>query len=135
MRFKGIKHLSVLVALIVTVGLLLPTQAQAQYRENGDDLALLFCSLVQANDTHNFRNQLRELRLRIRDIYSRIRCNNQSMIQFAATSNSYEIGRFIAHSVLPEDLRSSGDLNWVQQLNDDHPIADVVIERTNIKSQ
>lgn len=132
----GMKHFRVLVIAFALTGLLnTPAVAQTSFRSYGDELALLFCSYVRANDSTAFRNKLRELRLRIRDIYPRIRCNGESMIQFAAHSQSHDIGRFIAHSVLIEDLNDVGDLSWVKQLEHDHPISQALRERTDSSLQ
>ena len=130
MVFNGCKPLGVLAMTILSVGLgSFSTPSYAQYQTNTDDVALLFCSYIQTNDSTSFRNTLREQRLRLRDIYPRIRCNNYSMIQFATVSGSHEIGRFIAHSVLVEDMQSVGDINWIQQLEATDPIAEVVRQR------
>ena len=131
MLFWGGKAVNALAVIFISSVLVCFSAAsQSQSRSGSDDLALLFCSYVQANDSTGFRNTLRNLRLRLRDIYPRIRCNNHSMIQFAAISNSYDIGRFIAHSVLIDDLHNSGDIAWVEQLEASHPIAEVVRERS-----
>lgn len=106
-----------------------PAAAQTSMNLFGDDLALLFCSHVLSNDSNAFRNKLRGHRLRIRDIYPRIRCNGDTMIQFAERHGSLEIGRLIAHSVLHADLEQAGDLNWAQQLPANHPINIVLRER------
>lgn len=119
-----------LLAFVVTATLLsYSASSHAQYRSDSDDLALLFCSYVQANDSVGFRNTLRNMRLRLRDIYPRIRCNNHSMVQFAHLSDAYDIGRFIAHSVLVDDLKSSGDIAWANSVQTSNPIAEVVRER------
>lgn len=133
MLFWGGKAVNALAVIFISSVLVCYSAAsQAQSRSDSDDLALLFCSYVQANDSTGFRNTLRNLRLRLRDIYPRIRCNNHSMIQFAAISNSYDIGRFIAHSVLVDDLHRSGDIAWVENLESTHPIAEVVRERSQV---
>lgn len=131
MLLWGSKSTSALAIVFINFVLMSYTApSHAQYRANGDDLALLFCSYVQANDSTGFRNALRDLRLRLRDIYPRVRCNGSSMIQFSASSNAYDIGRFIAHSVLIDDLYSSGDIAWVKNQEPTHPIAEVVRARS-----
>lgn len=106
-----------------------PTSAQVGMNSFGDDLALLFCSHVLTNDSNAFRNKLREHRLRIRDIYPRIRCNGETMIQFAERHGSIDIGRLITHSVLHADLKQAGDLIWARKLPANHPINVVLRER------
>lgn len=113
-------------ALMLTSGSVVAQPALATF---GDDVALLFCSQVRHNNSQDFRNKLREYRLRIRDIYPRIRCNGETMIQFAHHSGSAEIGRFIANSVLVRDLYDVGDVRWVRQLPEQNTIRQVIEAR------
>ncbi|SFR45956.1 Protein of unknown function [Pseudidiomarina maritima] len=119
-------------ALLLTSGAVGAQPALATF---GDDVALLFCSQVRHNNSQDFRNKLREYRLRIRDIYPRIRCNGESMIQFAHHSGSAEIGRFIANSVLIRDLYDVGDVSWARQLPQQNSIRQVIEERLQQVSQ
>lgn len=119
-------------ALLLTSGAVGAQPALATF---GDDVALLFCSQVRHNNSQDFRNKLREYRLRIRDIYPRIRCNGESMIQFAHHSGSAEIGRFIANSVLIRDLYDVGDVTWARQLPQQNSIRQVIEDRLQQVSQ
>ncbi|QGT96647.1 DUF3718 domain-containing protein [Pseudidiomarina andamanensis] len=109
--------------------------AQSMLPSFGDDVALLFCSQVRHNNASEFRNKLREYRLRIRDIYPHIRCNGETMIQFAQRNGSFEIGRFIAYSVLIDDLHKLGDATWAQNLPQQNRIRQVIDERLEHLSQ
>lgn len=130
------QHLAVLTLALAMMGSLsLPVAAQSSYQSSSDELALLFCGYVRANDAANFRNKLRELRLRLRDIYTGVRCNQSSMIQFAAQNNAIDVGRFIAHSVLIQDLNEAGDLHWLDQVGIEHPIAAALHQRIDAKLQ
>jgi hypothetical protein len=119
-------------ALLLTSGVV---GAQPTLATFGDDVALLFCSQVRHNNSQDFRNKLREYRLRIRDIYPSIRCNGESMIQFAHHSGSVEIGRFIANSVLIRDLYEVGDVSWARQLPEQNNIRQVIEGRLQQVSQ
>jgi hypothetical protein len=119
-------------ALLLTSGAVGSQPALATF---GDDVALLFCSQVRHNNSQDFRNKLREYRLRIRDIYPSIRCNGESMIQFAHHSGSAEIGRFIANSVLIRDLYDVGDVTWARQLPQQNSIRQVIEDRLQQVSQ
>ncbi|WP_157980809.1 DUF3718 domain-containing protein [Pseudidiomarina marina] len=109
--------------------------AQPMLSSFGDDMALLFCSQIRHNNSYDFRNKLREYRLRIRDIYPRVRCNGETMIQFAQRNGSFDIGRFIAHSVLIDDLYEVGDANWIRQLPEQNTIRQAIEERLQQVSQ
>ena len=119
-------------ALLMTSGAAVAQPVMATF---GDDVALLFCSQVRHNDANEFRNKLREYRLRIRDIYPRVRCNGETMIQFAQRNGSIEIGRFIAHSVLIDDLHELGDALWARQLPEQNSIRQVIQARLEQVSQ
>jgi len=130
------QYLGVCLIAFVLLGMMThPVAAQNGYQSSSDELALLFCGYVRANDSTNFRNKLRELRLRLRDIYTGVRCNQSSMIQFAAVNNAIEVGRFIAHSVLIQDLEQAGDLQWLEQVGIEHPIAAALHQRIDAKLQ
>lgn len=79
------------------------------------DLALLFCTYVRNNDTLRLQHKLRDLRMRLRDVYPQVRCNGASLVQFAMQSNSNDIGTFIARSVNPKDMLEVGDLEFAKQ--------------------
>lgn len=119
-------------ALLMTSGAAVAQPVMATF---GDDVALLFCSQVRHNDANEFRNKLREYRLRIRDIYPRVRCNGETMIQFAQRNGSIEIGRLIAHSVLIDDLHELGDALWARQLPEQNSIRQVIQARLEQVSQ
>ncbi|WP_157980877.1 DUF3718 domain-containing protein [Pseudidiomarina homiensis] len=86
--------------------------AYAQYRFASEEIALVFCAYVRDNDTSRLQNKMRELRIRMRDVYSSIRCNGASLIQFALKTNSHDVGSFIVRSVPLNDLRDAGDYEW-----------------------
>ena len=79
------------------------------------DLALLFCTYVRNNDTLRLQHKLRDLRMRLRDVYPQVRCNGASLIQFAMQNNSNDIGAFIVRSVNPSDMQEMGDMEWAEQ--------------------
>ncbi|RUO70967.1 DUF3718 domain-containing protein [Pseudidiomarina salinarum] len=117
--------------LLAAIGTLLPiTPVSAQALSGTDELALVFCTYVRDNDSNRLRSKLRAERLRMRDIYSSVRCNDSSLIQFALRHKSYDIGRYIASSVEPEDIQASGDYEWARQHQLlDNPIGQVLRAR------
>ncbi|MDX1705286.1 DUF3718 domain-containing protein [Pseudidiomarina sp.] len=117
--------------LLAAIGTLLPVSpARAQALSGTDELALVFCTYVRDNDSNRLRSKLRAERMRMRDIYSSVRCNDSSLIQFALRHKSYEIGRYIAASVEAEDLLASGDYEWARQHQLlDNPIGQVLRSR------
>lgn len=68
-------------ATLVLIPLMQPVAAQS-YVES-EEIALIFCSYVRDNQTARLQRKLRDLRMRLRDVYSQIRCNDATLIQFA----------------------------------------------------
>ncbi len=102
-------------ALAVTMLTSFTQPAQAQYRFESEEIALVFCAYVRDNDTVRLQNKMRELRIRMRDVYTSIRCNGASLIQFALQRNAHDVGSFIARSVTLDDLREVGDYEWAAE--------------------
>lgn len=120
--------------LIGALGFVLYAGAQAAVAQTyitsiGDELALLFCSQVRYNNTSQFRNTLREYRLRIRDIYPRVRCNGETMIQFAQRHQAVDMGLFLAASVTLRELEASDDRTWSEKLPEHNVIRQAIEQR------
>lgn len=79
-----------------------------------NELALSLCTYVQGDDTMRMRKKLRDARVRVRDIYSGIQCNGQSLLQFAMSNGSQDIGEFIVGRLSVDELKDSGDYSWAQ---------------------
>lgn len=104
--------------------------APMQYRFPSEEIALVFCAYVRDNDTTRLQNKMRELRIRMRDVYTNIRCNGASLVQFALKTNSQDVGSFIVRSVTLNDLREVNDYEWaVQQGYADTVIGTALQER------
>lgn len=95
-------------AAVATVGATFSKPAEA------NELALSLCTYVQGDDTMRMRKKLRDSRVRIRDIYSGIQCNGQSLLQFAMANGSNDVGTFIVGRLAVDDLKASGDYEWAQ---------------------
>lgn len=98
-----------LVAAVAVTGVSFPKDAQA------NQLALSLCTYVQGDDTMRMRKKLRDSRVRIRDVYTGVQCNGQSLLQFAMSNGSSDIGTFIVGRLAVDDLKTSGDYNWAQE--------------------
>ncbi|WP_404401528.1 DUF3718 domain-containing protein [Idiomarina seosinensis] len=98
-----------LMAVVAATGVSFSKQAQA------NELALSLCTYVQGDDTMRMRKKLRDSRVRIRDIYSGIQCNGQSLLQFAMANGSSDVGTFIVGRLSVDELQSNGDYQWAQE--------------------
>ena len=104
-----------LAVVLATLVAARPAQAKPLLQPYDENLVLSLCSYVRANDSIGFRDKLRDYRLRIRDIYSDVRCNHSTMIQFAIEHRADDIGRLLVLSISPRDLAANGDVDWVRQ--------------------
>jgi len=119
--------ISAVAASLVLGGVVLSKPAQA------NELALSMCTYVQGDDTMRMRKKLRDSRVRIRDVYTGVQCNGQSLLQFAMVNGSNDIGEFIVRSLAPADLQGSGDYEWAQSNgHDGSPIAAAIKERAGL---
>ncbi len=118
-----------LVVLAITQ-LLMPPMAQAQMLTRSSEITLAICTMARDDDTRKLQQKLMELRLRLRDIYAGIRCNQQSLIQFALSYQANNIAVYLASYVNVNDLVESGDIEWLRQRNLlDTPVGRIVRER------
>jgi len=119
--------ISAVAATLALGGVAISKPAQA------NELALSMCTYVQGDDTMRMRGKLRESRVRVRDIYSSVQCNGQTLLQFAMSNGSNDIGEFIVRSLAPADLQSSGDFEWAQSNgHDSSPIAVAIKDRAGL---
>jgi len=68
------------------------------------------CTIVQADDKGELRKKMRSVqsdyKLKLRDYYSSISCNGQSLIRTALTSNAVEVGTLLVKKMPSKDLKS-----------------------------
>ncbi|EKE85289.1 DUF3718 domain-containing protein [Idiomarina xiamenensis] len=119
--------ISALAATIALGGVTLSKPAQA------NELALSLCTYVQGDDTMRMRKKLRDSRVRIRDVYGSVRCNGQTLLQFAMEHGANDIGTFIVGRLAVEDITGSGDYEWAQANGHaDSPVAAAMKERAGL---
>ncbi|WP_417656420.1 DUF3718 domain-containing protein [Pseudidiomarina aestuarii] len=107
-----------LAIIILSGGFHIPSHAQQLGVQNVTaDTALAICSYVRTNDSRALKQKLQYERKRLRDIYSSIRCNNLSLIQFALQHNAHDVGRFLAISATPDSIIEAGDIEWAKSKN------------------
>ncbi|WP_110013601.1 MULTISPECIES: DUF3718 domain-containing protein [Idiomarina] len=100
--------LGTMMAAVAATGVTFSKSAEA------NELALSLCTYVQGDDTMRMRKKLRDARVRVRDIYTGIQCNGQSLLQFAMSNGSQDIGEFIVGRLSVDELKASGDYEWAQ---------------------
>lgn len=111
--------------LVTTITALTMTSIVSPPKAQAADIALSICEYVAADDKRRMRSFLKANRLRIRDIFSDIKCNGQNLLEFAATRGSVEIGSLMIGK-LPRDVVSE-NLPLIQ--HGSQPLIDAANER------
>lgn len=60
-----------------------------------ENVSLRICEYVQANDKQRLRKFLKAQKLKVRNIFGELRCNQSNLIVFAAKSKSLDVGDFL----------------------------------------
>jgi len=80
---------------IVLMASILATTVTLSPLAKADNLSLRICEYVQANDKNRLRSFLKQNRLKIRNVYDDLACNNNNLLIFAAKSQALEVGEFL----------------------------------------
>ncbi|MGL4615292.1 MAG: DUF3718 domain-containing protein [Shewanella sp.] len=89
-----------LAALIGLGGVSVPVTASAE----AAPLVASFCDYVNANDKNRLRKKLKESRVKLRQVYSGISCDGQSLLRTALTANATDAGEFVAKRLSGKEL-------------------------------
>lgn len=106
---KAVASTAVVAIVAAGVSMVVAKPAQAQ-----QDLALNLCTYVQGDDRMRMRQRIREERVRLRQIYDGVMCNGMSLIQFALSNGSDDIGTFIVSQLPASALSRAGELEWAE---------------------
>ncbi|GHE85091.1 DUF3718 domain-containing protein [Thalassotalea profundi] len=60
-----------------------------------DNISLRICEYVAANDKSRLRSYLKQNKLKLRDVYDKIMCNEQNLLVFSASNSALETGEFV----------------------------------------
>ncbi len=77
-----------------------------------DPQAEMLCTLVQQDDRNQLRRYLSDNRLNLRNVYDGIRCNNETLLQFAISNESFDTGSIIIRQVRAATLEQAGYVDW-----------------------
>ncbi|SQH78182.1 conserved exported protein of unknown function [Shewanella benthica] len=88
-------------AIIVVSSSSMPVQA------NSDQLAANICNYVQTNDKNRLRKKLKENRVKLRNIYSAVTCDGNSLLRTAMKNGSDKVGTFIAKRLAVSELTAA----------------------------
>jgi hypothetical protein len=85
MKFKSLLATAVIATTLMTVS----TTA------NSANIAQQLCEYVSVDDKKRMRGFLKTNKLKIRSVFSSIKCNGQNLLEFADARNSVKVGEYI----------------------------------------
>lgn len=101
----------------------------------GEELAKEICYSISADNRREFQNILDRNGLRIRNMYSAIKCNGYSILQFAVIAEATDTGMLLTRSlparmILEENESGDSILDWAETTGyHNSPIIRAVRER------
>jgi len=122
-------------SLVIAATLGVSGMAQADVNEALANI----CTIVQADDKGELRKKMRSVesdyRLKLKDFYSGVSCNGNSLIRTAMLSNAVEAGSLLVKKMPKSDLSAPEQDGktlqaWVSENGlQDSPIAEVLTKR------
>src|SRR5690554_8227465 len=98
-----------------TIVLLFPIKSSAL-----DNVAEKLCSSIVADDRQRMRTILSNHNIRLRNVFSGVRCNDYSMLQFAITAEAIDVGEMLIRlrpvSTIENDkVNGEGVIQWAEK--------------------
>ncbi|MBU2869180.1 DUF3718 domain-containing protein [Colwellia sp. E2M01] len=115
------------VLIVSTICVLIFTSSMTVFEVKAADLGTSICEYVASDNKKRLRSFLKQNKLKIRHIFSELRCNAQNILEFSATSGSLNIGQLII-SKLPKDVVAE-NLPTLEKTS--KPLFDAANERIN----
>ncbi len=127
------------VAKITVATLVLGLGFNATAQANINEALANICTIVQADDKNELRKKMRDVendyRMKLKDYYSGVTCNGQSLIRTALLANAVETGTILVKKMSKSELASPEHDGktlqaWVaEQGLSDSPVAVAINER------
>lgn len=99
------KKLVTCAALLTLTAVAAPAMAQDQW-------LVSLCEYTKADDKNRVRKVLSDNKMNMRKIYDAVKCNGDSLIQFAIRSDAYETGAFFVKQMPAKALEAEGLEAW-----------------------
>ncbi|AWL13353.1 hypothetical protein HMF8227_02905 [Saliniradius amylolyticus] len=129
------KKLGFAAAALLAASVAMPASAAIE-----DDLQNI-CLIVKNNDKSELRKKMRNIRreysLRMGDYYTGIKCSDMSLLRYAMTNASHDVGEYIIKAMSRSDLQQKeADGLTIEQWADQNghlktPIGVALIDRLN----
>lgn len=94
--------------LLIVAGLVLSSSAAMAQEQ----IAVTLCSFVAEDNRNQVRKVLTDNKLNMRNIYSGIRCNNESLLQLAIRNDALDTGTFIVKQMPAKVLADASYEAW-----------------------
>ena len=95
--------------LAFAASLLTLSFAPVQVVHADDSISLRICEYISVNDKKRLRSFLKTRKLKIRNVFSDIKCNGQNLLVFAASSNALDTGELIIGKIPAKTVAASID--------------------------
>ncbi|MCO4322620.1 DUF3718 domain-containing protein [Aliidiomarina quisquiliarum] len=118
--------------LVAAVVFMLPIKSKA-----ADMVAEGLCSAVVADDRQRMRTILSNHNIRLRNVFTNVRCNGYSLLQFAITAEAIDVGemliRLLPTSAIEGDkINGESVIHWAEKAGyASSPVLAVVRERVS----
>ncbi len=77
-----------------------------------DQIVASMCGYIKEDNRNQLRKVLTDSKLNVRTIYSNIKCNDESMLQFAIRNDAFETGSFIVKQMPSKTLAEFDYASW-----------------------
>ena len=74
-----------------------------------DDTGLRICQYVKLNHKSRLKSFLRSQKIKIKEVYDSLKCNNKNILVFAAEQNSLNAGSYILGRVSSKKVKATFD--------------------------
>ncbi|MCG9695812.1 DUF3718 domain-containing protein [Shewanella sp. Isolate11] len=105
--------------LPMTIAVVIAASAYSVPVKANDQLVANICNYVQADDKNRLRSKLKETRVKLRNVYTGIACDGESLLRFAMKSGANDVGSFMAKRLSTDELSAKEAdgktvLEWAQ---------------------
>ncbi len=74
-----------------------------------DSMSLRICEYISINDKKRLRKILKTNKVKVRAIFDTIGCNDQNILEFAATSNALDVGEYLIGKLPVKTVKANLD--------------------------
>jgi hypothetical protein len=91
---------------VVIAAVIAASSVSAPVHANADQLVANICDYVKSDDKNRLRKKLKESRAKLRNIYTGISCDGNSLLRTAYAANANDAGEFVAKRLGTDELNA-----------------------------